>query len=115
LKEPSSFYIVVPATPPADHVWTEGEAQGIAQVRLERALARFRALGADVDGEVGDGNPLLAIEDAMRELQFDEIILSTLPPGPSKWLKLDLPNRVRTRFDIVVTHLIGEEETVATK
>jgi hypothetical protein len=111
---PSSFFIVVPAAPPADHVWTEGEARTTAQGHLDKALERFRALGADVDGDVGDGNPLLAIEDAMREGQFDEIILSTLPPGPSKWLKLDLPNRVSARFEIPVTHLIGEEEPVAT-
>jgi len=61
---PSSFFIVVPAAPPADHVWTEGEARTTAQGHLDKALERFRALGAEVDGEVGDGNPLLAIEDA---------------------------------------------------
>jgi hypothetical protein len=110
---PSSFFVIVPATPPGDHVtWTEGDARAIAQGHLDRALGRFQALGADVDGEVGDGDPLLAIEDAMRKGQFDEIILSTLPPGPSKWLKLDLPNRVSARFDIPITHLVGEAEPV---
>ena len=78
--------------------------------RLDRALARFRALGADVDGEVGDGNPILAIEDALRREAFDEIILSTLPPGISRWLRLDLPSRVSERFRLPVTHLIAEPE-----
>ena len=111
----SSFHVVVPATHSADHAtWTEGEANAIAQGRLDRALTRFRELGADVAGEVGDGNPLLAIEDAIRGGRFDEIILSTLPPGPSKWLKLDLPHRVGVRFGIPVTHLIGDQESATT-
>jgi hypothetical protein len=114
--EPSSFHIVVPATPLAGHAtWKEGEATSVAQARLDRAIATLRELGADVRGEVGDANPLLAIEDALRAGRFDEIILSTLPPGPSRWLKLDLPNRVRERFAVPVTHLIGEAETETTR
>jgi hypothetical protein len=112
---PSHFHIVVPATPPSERAtWTEGEAISIAQERLDRALGRLAALGADASGEVGDGDPLMAIEDALRGERFDEIILSTLPPGPSRWLKLDLPNRVRERFAVAVTHLIGEAEAVTT-
>ena len=108
------FHIVVPATPPADHLtWTEGEARAIAQERLDRALTRFRELGAtEADGEVGDSNPILAIEDALRNGQFDEIILSTLPPGISRWLKLDLPSRVAARFQLPVTHVVAEAESV---
>src|SRR5713226_3647419 len=82
------FHIVVPAVPAKDHLtWTEGEAGAIASRRLERALARFRELGAEVHGEVGDADPMLAISDALLEGRFDELILSTLPPGPSRWLK----------------------------
>ena len=107
---PCGFHVVVPASPPGDHAWTEGEARALAQRRLDSALERFRELGAEADGSVGDSNPLLAIEDAVREQRFDEILLSTLPPGPSRWLKLDLPNRVANRFRIPVTHLIGQAE-----
>jgi hypothetical protein len=108
---PCRFHVVVPATPPQQHVvWTEGEARAIAQRRLERALAQFRDLGADANGEVGDANPLLAIADALRRQPFDEIILSTLPPGLSRWLKLDLPHRVESHFRLPVTHVIAEPE-----
>lgn len=111
---PSRFHIVVPATPSDEHLtWTEGEATAIAQGRLDRALASFRQLGAEADGEVGDGNPILAIEDALRGEQFDEIILSTLPPGLSRWLKLDLPSRVGGRFGLPVTHLVAESESAS--
>lgn len=108
---PCRFHIVVPATPSGEHLtWTEGEATAIAHNRLDNALGRFRELGADASGAVGDGNPMLAIEDALRDGQFDEIILSTLPPGISRWLKLDLPSRVAGRFGLTVTHLVAEHE-----
>ncbi len=108
---PCRFHIVVPATPPKELIpWTEGEAIEIAQSRLDRALGRFRELGADAGGEVGDRNPMLAIEDALRGGQFEEIILSTLPPGMSRWLKLDLPSRVAAHFGLPVTHLIAGVE-----
>jgi hypothetical protein len=107
------FHVVAPATPPSDHAWTDGEARALAQSRLNAALARFRDLGAEVDGAVGDQNPLLAIGDALRGERFDEIILSTLPPGASRWLKLDLPRRAADRFGLPVTHVLGAPEPAA--
>jgi cell pole-organizing protein PopZ len=109
---PSRFHILVPATQPQDHaVWTEGEARAVAQQALDRALQRFRELGADADGEVADENPLEAIGDAVRDREFDEIILSTLPPGLSRWLRQDLPHRVERTFEGTVTHVVAEPES----
>ncbi len=109
---PASFHIVVPATSPADHaVWTEGEALALAQKRLELALARFRDLGAEVNGEIGDANPIEAVRDCLSEQRFDEIILSTFPAGVSRWLKQDLPHRMERASGLPVTHVIGEPET----
>jgi hypothetical protein len=107
------FHIVVPATEPGDHaVWTEGESRALAKERLDLALARFRDLGAEADGEVGDERPLDAIRDALREREFDGIILSTLPPGASRWLRQDLPHRVEREFGLPVTHVSSEPEPV---
>jgi hypothetical protein len=108
---PSAFHVVVPATPPRDHVWTEGEATVTARSRLDAALARLGGLGLDADGEVGDGSPMLAIEDAVREHgPFEAIVLSTLPPRLSRWLRLDLPHRVESAFGLPVIHVIGEPD-----
>jgi hypothetical protein len=108
---PCVFHILVPATPPGHFAtWTEGEALAVAQERLHAALTRFKELGAEADGEVGDPKPLQAISDALRERTFDEIILSTLPSGASRWLKQDLPHRVERSFAIPVTHVVGELE-----
>jgi hypothetical protein len=105
---PCRFTLLVPATPPAEHAtWTEGSARGLAKRRMEEALARFRAAGAETaTGVVGDSNPVRAIDDVLLDETFDEIVLSTLPPGISKWLRLDLPRRVEQRFSLPVTTVI---------
>ncbi len=108
---PCHFHILVPASPPGDHAtYTEGEAEAIAKRNLAQALEKFRKLGAKADGEVGDENALGAIGDVLREQEFDEIILSTLPPGISRWLGQDLVSRVERSFAIPVTHVVGEAQ-----
>jgi hypothetical protein len=107
----SGFHVLVPATPPGHFAtWTEGEALAVAQERLDAALTQFKELGVEATGEVGDPDPLQAIADALLERPFDEIILSTLPPGASRWLKQDLPHRVERSFSIPVTHVVAEVE-----
>jgi nucleotide-binding universal stress UspA family protein len=109
---PCRFHVLVPATVPSDHaVYTEGQAEALAKQRLDDALARFRDMGAEADGEVGDASPFEAIADTLREEEdFDAIVLSTLPVGASRWLKQDLPHRVERSFGLPVTHIVGEAE-----
>ena len=104
-----AFFLVVPATPPRNHTWTEGEARATARARLDDALVHLSELEVKVEGEVGDANPMLAIDDAIRDHgPFAEIILSTLPAGSSRWLRLDLPHRVSASFGLPMTHIVGE-------
>jgi hypothetical protein len=111
---PCSFHVVVPATHSKDQAfYTEGGAHAIAEKRLEAALARFRALGAKVDGEVGDASPMLAVRDCLMTGNYAGVILSTLPPGASRWLKQDLPHRLERTFGVPVLHLTGQYEDVA--
>jgi hypothetical protein len=109
-RRESSFYIVVPATPPHGHTWSDGEARAIAQQRLEAALRMLGSVGVEADGEVGDERPTYAIQDVIATREVDEIILSTLPPGISRWLKHDLPRRIRVEFGLPVTHLVGPRD-----
>ena len=103
------FTLLVPATPTADHLtWTEGEARTIAEERMNEALGRLRAIGAQVEGIVGDPRPLSAIGDALLAQPHDEIVLSTFPLGVSRWLKQDLPHRVERQFHLPVIHIVGE-------
>jgi hypothetical protein len=108
----SRFYLVVPVTHPRDHAWTEGEVDGVARARLEEGLEAFRKLGVEVTGEVGDANPVYALSTALRNRPFgddewDGIVVSTLPPGVSHWLGLDVVSRIKREFDIPVTHLVA--------
>jgi hypothetical protein len=113
---PCVFTLVVPATPPQEHAtWEEGEARDIARQRMESAVEEMRQMGADMSGVVGDASPVLAINDALIEQPCDEIILSTLPPGVSRWLKRDLPHRVEQRFGLPVTTVIGDRQAASAR
>jgi hypothetical protein len=108
------FHIVVPATPSRDHAFhIEGAAHKIAERRLEAALERFRSVGCEATGEVGDASPMLAVRDCfIADNQYDGVIISTLPPGVSRWLKQDLPHRLERAYGLPVVHLTGEYEQV---
>lgn len=93
---PSVFHVVVPATPVGGGLtWDEDEARAVANERLTGALSRLLEMGAEVSGEIGSRDPIEATEDALRGRQVDEVILSTLPPGISRWLGQDVPTRLR--------------------
>lgn len=112
-RGPSRFFILVPASPPRGGLtWTESQGALLAQDRLDRALARFRALGAQVEGVVGDPDPFLAMQDILRAGGFDEIIISTPPRRVSPWLKTDLPRRAESAFGLHVTNVEGAPEQV---
>ena len=112
---PCQFHLVVPATHARDGmVWTEGHDRAVAVQRLQEGLERFRALGADVVGEVGDERPIDAIRDVMLHASpFDEIILSTLPPGLSRWLHQDLPHRIQRMYSTPLTVVVGARAVAA--
>ncbi len=99
---PSSFYVIVPNTRSAT-AEDEHRATLTAQSRLNQALNQLRSEGLDARGDIGDPEPLTAIEDALAGQQFDEIIISTLPSGISHWLRMDLPQRVERKFKLPVT------------
>ena len=74
-----------------------------ARARLEYGLDILRKLGATVDGVVGDPNPAKAISDVLKRRSYDEVALSTLPKGVSRWLGLDIPHQVQRKFHVPVT------------
>ncbi len=113
-RGPAEFWILVPATPtphlvndlnalsgtfPVDpglfpgaaDVRTREQCVAEAKSNLDTELQRLREMGPTADGAVGDQDPMKAIEKTLAERRFDEIILSTLPAGLSRWLAWDLP------------------------
>jgi nucleotide-binding universal stress UspA family protein len=127
--EPGSFYLLVPDTPAADYpdvpaaadvmqpgmTWwatdyrgpaSDEEATAQAQQRLGQMLAELAALGIPAEGELGSAHPLEAMDKALANQQFDEIIVATLPQHLSRWLRADLPHRAERRFGLPVTTII---------
>src|SRR5437764_11466837 len=104
--------VVCPAlNSPLKHwVSDEDEARDAARERLDRSLARLREAGIDARGEIGDGEPLQAMEDALRTFGADEIIISTHPEGRSNWLERGVVDRARERFTVPITHVVVDLE-----
>ncbi len=101
---PARFHVVVPATPVSHGLtWEELETYAAAGQRLAALLDRLRDLGAEASGEVGSPDPVQAVRDALRERTVDEIIVSTLPAGISRWLRQDLPSRLKGAVDAPIT------------
>jgi GABA permease len=100
--------IVCPAlnSPLRHWVSDEDEARAAAQDRLDGSLGSMRAVGLDASGEIGDGDPIQAIEDAVRTFRPDELIISTHPVGRSHWLERGVVEKARERFDLPVTHVV---------
>jgi hypothetical protein len=109
------FYVVVPATAVGKGLtWDERDARAAAQERLDAVLARLLEMGVEASGEVGPSDPIEAVHDALRSHPVDEIILSTLPAGISRWLGQDVPSRLKGSVEIPVTVVTAPRESVST-
>src|SRR5579863_1606214 len=106
-RGPASFHLVVPHQAHGMHKVVDPQDAGADEAHrvLEAALPKLsEAAGAEVTGSVGDAEPLMAIQDAVNLGNYDEIIISTLPLGISRWLKLDLVSKARG-LGLPVTHV----------
>lgn len=78
----------------------------LARERMTRSVTALRGVGVEVRAEVGDPDPNMAIEDALRVFPADEIVISTLPPGESRWLEHDVVERTRREVELPMTHVV---------
>jgi GABA permease len=108
----TEFYVVCPALNSRLKTWTSDEdgAREAAQERLDATLARLAEVGVEARGTVGDLDPLVAIEDAVRTYHPDEIVVSTHPPGRSNWLERGVVPAVEERYDLPVRHVVVDLE-----
>jgi hypothetical protein len=114
-RSPATFHLVVPRQPHGMHKVVDPQDAGRdeAQHVLEDALPKLsEAAGKEVTGSLGDAEPLMAIQDAINLGDYDEIIISTLPLGVSRWLKLDLVSKARG-LGLPVTHVASKERALA--
>ena len=105
---PAEVLVVCPALNSPIRHWASDEdtARARAQERLDASLARLREVAVEARGEVGDSDPLQAIEDALRTFGADEIVISTHPEGRSNWLERGVVSGARERFAVPITHVV---------
>ena len=102
----NTFHLVVPASGHGiEKAANPDAAVEHTQPHFDAAVAKLREAGLDIDGNVGDTDPLAAVQDALNFGEYDEVIVSTLPARASKWLKMDLPTRVERMSGLPVTHI----------
>jgi hypothetical protein len=111
---PCNFTLLVPAYPRGSHRVGNGvdPGQRAAERRIAAAVPVLsRAAGAEVVAVVGAGEPLVAVRDALEVMGFDEVIVSMLPAGSSRWLALQLPRKIRA-LGVPVTEVLSAEQPV---
>jgi hypothetical protein len=111
----SEVLVVCPALNSPLRHWTsdEDEARAVAQERLDRSLQELARLGINARGEIGDPDPVQAIEDALRTFGADQIIISTHPEGRSNWLERGVVGSARERFAVPIMHVVVDLEAEA--
>jgi hypothetical protein len=82
------------------------EAMELARQRMELSLIAIGELGLKAKGEIGDSDPNMAIEDALRVFSADEIVISTHPPERSRWLEHGVVDRAREQIDLPISHVV---------
>ncbi len=109
-RVPSEVLIVAPAlTGSRLHYLLSDldQEKRLATERVETLHRELQQKGVPSTGRTGDANPLLAIEDALREFPADEIVIATHPPEDSTWLERKLVDEARERFTpLLVTHVV---------
>lgn len=94
----AAFVLLLPRLP-----GVETDARG----RLDAIVSGWREAGLEASGEVGDSDPVVAVKEVWDPGRFDEVVISTLPTGASKWLQIDLPHRIERLTGVSVRHVVG--------
>jgi hypothetical protein len=104
--------VVCPALNSPLRHWASDEdgARAEAERRLAESLGALATEGVEARGEVGDADPVQAMDDALRTFGADEIVISTHPPGRSNWLEKKVIERARERYPVPITHVVVDLE-----
>lgn len=106
----AEFAVLVPEEPGSTFTW-EGETVDLVRHRAEAAktLLEEKAGARVFRTAVGAPEPLQAITDELlTHPGYDTLVICTLPPGVSRWLKLDLVHRAERKFGLRVIHVVAE-------
>ena len=78
-----------------------------ARRRLEKTLELLRSAGIPADGIVVESDPVSALQDAIHQLEPDEIVVSTHPQQKSGWLRRNAVEQMRrVAGDLPFQHVV---------
>lgn len=87
----------------------QDQQTGLA-ARVKHALEHLHAAGVEAEAMLGDVDPACAVIEVWDPRRWDEILVSTLPTGTSRWLQIDLPHRIARAVDAPVHHIESARE-----
>jgi hypothetical protein len=118
---PSTFHLLAPTEPVLSSAGGDdfgdpvlystvatSRSEEAARDRLYATLELLHAAGIAATGEVVIQDPVDSVLAAMASRPFDEIVLSTLPVGASRWLRRDLPSRLQRAVQLPLTVVIEQ-------
>jgi hypothetical protein len=111
----AEFVLLVPATPVRHLLFRRGDehdAEVAARKLADRARSLFAKRGVPLsDVRVGAPDPVEAI-DGEVELNpgYAGFIISTLPEEKSRWLRMDLPRVVGSKYGLPVHHVAAAQD-----
>lgn len=77
--------------------------------RLNAGLRRLHEADIEAEGMLGDVDPIVAVQEVWESQRFDEVVVSTLHPDVSRWVDLELPERIAKVTGAPVTHVVSTE------
>jgi GABA permease len=108
----ADILVVAPLTPPPVSEGSSAsepeERLAEAKVRLRMALDAFAEVGLNARGELGDADPVRALDEVVGRFRPDELIIATHPQERSQWLAQDVVERARERFGLPTTHVVAD-------
>jgi hypothetical protein len=111
-SEEAEVKVVAPASDVSPLQWLASDEDDARREAADVAEESARAVGDEArveDVEVGDTDPVQAIEDALREFPADEVLVVTRAGDEATWLEKDAGGEARERFNVPVTQLTVED------
>jgi hypothetical protein len=109
--EAADVVVVAPASDVSLLEWLasdEDRARAAAERRAREVAGAVPAYARVEEARVGDVDPVLAIEDALRTFPADEVIVVTPPEDAARWLELDLLHALQDRVGVPVKYLVAD-------
>jgi hypothetical protein len=105
-------FVVTPAMPDSGVKYMLGDVDDAiqpAEERLRRTLEELREAGIAADGEVGDSDPLLALQDELLKFRPDQIIVVAHRDGDGAFAEKGLLEQAERDLEMPITELVVDK------